>query len=93
MNTWMLWNGGSSYAHSDNFNRADCERFDSLAAAKHEFKSRLHDTYYPCVENDTPDNGGPWAWLCFADPYQIGDLYPDRILELGARGGLTCTRC
>ena len=91
MITWMLWHGGCGYAPADQFNRVDCERFDSLATAKHEFKARLHDSYYPCVDHDTPENGGPSAWLCFDDPFEVGDLCPDRVLEFGTRGGLTCT--
>ena len=92
MITWMLWNGGSGYGAADAFNREDCERFPTLAAAKHHFISRLNDNYYPCVENDTPENGGPSAWLCFYDPFEIGDLLPDRVLELGPRGGLVETK-
>ena len=89
MKTYMLWHGGSSYAVFDQFNRSDIEEFDSIADAIRSFRARADfDPYYPCVSEDAPEEGGPEAWLCFDDPYQVPDLYPDRILSFGPRGGV-----
>ena len=86
MKTFMLWHGGAGYACSD-YN--DIESFESLDEALHAFRSRLNDSYYPCVETATPEEGGPCAWLWFHEkPADDGDLYPDRVIELGPRGGL-----
>jgi len=89
MKVYMLWNGGSSYAGFDNYNRADIEQFDSMQDAIRSFRARAdYDPYYPCVSEEIPEDGGPEAWLCFNDPYQIPDLYPDRLLSFGPRGGV-----
>lgn len=85
---WMLWYGGSSYRVFDTSRREDCEEFSSLAAAKEEFRRRPGDPYYPCVWTVTVDEGGPEAWIVYADPFQNGDVYPDLILSFGRRGGL-----
>lgn len=92
MECWMLWHGGASYAHGSV--EEDIEHFDSIKAALEDFDSRADSsrTYYPCVERDTPDNGGQSAWLFFSNPNDEGngpgDPYPDRIIEYGPRGGL-----
>jgi hypothetical protein len=86
MKTFMLWLGGSSYSCGG---YDDIEKFESLEACKQEFKDRLHDRYYPCVEHDTAENGGPVGWLWFHHkPDDNDDLYPDRVIEFGPRGGL-----
>lgn len=92
MRVWMLWNGGANYASFDQFDRRQCEEFPSIKAAVEDFDDRPDDPYYPCVERVTPDEGGPEAWLCFSDPYQVGDLYPDRVIKYGPRGGLIVER-
>jgi len=90
MKVWMLWHGGAGYARG--YIDDDTEAFDSLKAAKHSFDSRADNwnTYYPCVDRIPAEDGGPSAWIFFADPseYMGSDAYPDRILEYGPRGGL-----
>lgn len=88
---WMLWHGGSSYAVADQMNRDDCEEFATLEAALDEFESRPGDSFYPCVSRDSAENGGPSAWICFADPFQRSDLYPDATIEFNARGNAVAT--
>jgi len=87
MKTWMLWHGGSSYGVGTI--PEDVESFDSLQDALHEFQAREEgwNTYYPCVSDETPENGGASAWLWFAFP-EGSDPYPDRVVEFGPRGGL-----
>lgn len=93
MKVYMLWHGGSSYAMFDQFNRDDIEEFDSIKDAVESFRARADfDPYYPCVSDGLPEEGGPEAWLCFDNPYQNGDLYPDRVLSFGPRGGVVCSR-
>lgn len=93
MKCWMLWNGGSSYAPSDQFVREHIDAFDSMADLLRDFDSRPGDPYYPVVSRIPQDEGGPSAWVCFADPYEVGDLYPDRLVSYGPRGGLRVERC
>lgn len=85
MKVWMLWHGGSSYAHGSI--EDDVEEFASLKAAKDAFAARADfDPYYPCVSDDAS------AWIFFHDPNDEGngpgDPYPDRVLEFGPRGGV-----
>jgi hypothetical protein len=87
----MWWHGGASYASGTI--AEDTEAFESLDAAKRSFDARADswNTYYPCVERVPVDDGGPSAWIFFADPNEDrgqGEPYPDRILEYGPRGGL-----
>ena len=94
MKVYMLWHGGSNYAMPDHFRREDIDECDSLAAARDLFEARTDNwtsPATPCVERVPPDDGGPSAWICFADPFEVGDLYPDRIMEYGPRGGLKVT--
>lgn len=92
----MLWHGGASYASFDA--ERDGEHFPSIAAAMRAFERRQWDSYYPCVYSDTPENGGPEAWLIFANERTwatikgSGDLYPDRTLAFGPRGGIRMER-
>lgn len=89
MKVFMLWHGGSGYAPPDQFVREHIEEFDTVGEAIEAFRSRADfDPYYPCVEALPAEEGGASAWLCFDDPYENGDLYPDRILEFGPRGGV-----
>ena len=89
---WMLWHGGASYAAPDQFNRRDCDEFASLKEARDEFASRPGDSYYPGCNAVPVDDGGPSGWIFYADPFQDGDLYPDRILSFGPRGGVRIER-
>ena len=84
----MLWHGGSSYEVG--YIDEDTEEFPSLAAAKDAFAGRADtlETYYPCVSEDTPEDGGPSAQVFFADPREFADPYPDRVLSFGPRGGV-----
>lgn len=94
MKVWMLWHGGSGYAHG--YVDDDTEYFASLYEAKHLFDSRANswNTYYPCVDRIPAEDGGPSAYIYFSDPRDDieGDPYPDRILEYGPRGGLHVNR-
>ena len=86
MRAFMLWHGGSSYAVGG---YGDIEAFASLREAKEAFRGRVEDSYYPCVSTDTPDDGGPEAWLWVrVMPPDDGDLYPAAILRFGPRGGV-----
>jgi hypothetical protein len=90
MHCWMLWHGGASYAAPY---AEDAEAFDSLKAALESFDRRADsgETYYPCVERLPSEDGGQSAWIFFTDPASLGgDMYPDRIVEYGPRGGLHC---
>ena len=84
--TW-LWHGGSSYGAPL---PEDAETYPSIAAAMEEFSSRPADPYFPCVDEDTVDDGGPVAH-CWFGP-EVGD-YPDFIIAYGPRGGCRRYRC
>lgn len=94
MKCYMLWHGGSSYACFDQFRREDIDECASLKEARELFESRTWNQIQPstpCVEDCTPEDGGPEAWICFENPFEVPDLYPDRILSYGPRGGLHMT--
>jgi hypothetical protein len=86
---WMFWHGGASYAPPGT---DDAEEFDSIAEAVKSFDRRRLDSYYPCVSDETPEDGGPEGHLFFQDPTEHADLYPDRIVRYGPRGGLVVER-
>jgi hypothetical protein len=96
MKVTMFWHGGSSYAAPDTHSARDAEVFDSIAAARRSFAARAdHDPYYPCVNDDDPQDGGPEATLYFGKPADhpiIGQDYPDRIVRFGPRGGVIVER-
>ena len=87
---YMLWNGGS-YEAADHFDREYIEEFATLADALADFDSRPDDSYYPCVSRALTEEGGPSAWICYTDPFQVGDLYPDATLQFNERGTATVT--
>lgn len=93
MKCTMFWHGGSSYAVFDTSDKRDAIVCDSIADAVSEFKSRAgSDPYFPCVSDDTQEDGGPSAWLFFGDKHPVlGGDYPDRIIEFGPRGGVRVT--
>lgn len=103
MRVWAIWHGGANYSGSG---AEWVESFPSVKAAKDEFDRRtvwgrgsfryvnqepIPDIGTPLVYNDTAENGGPTMWLFFHDPTNDGDLYPDRVMEYGKRGGITVT--
>ena len=95
MKVTMFWSGGSSYAPADVHSAKDAEVFQSIADAKQAFAGRCngHDTYYPCVSDDAPEDGGPEAHLFFGDKHPVvGQEYPDRIMRFGPRGGVVIER-
>jgi hypothetical protein len=93
MKVTMFWHGGPGYAVFDVHNPRDAEVFDSLDDAKRAFASRTHESYYPCVEDSPPDEGGPEAWLFLGKDHPIvGHEYPDRIMRFGKRGGVVIER-
>jgi hypothetical protein len=97
MKVTMFWHGGSSYAGFDLHSNRDAEVFDTIEDAKRAFNARAggRDAYYPCVDECSPDDGGPEAWLFFGKPEEhpiIGQEYPDRVMSFGPRGGLIVSR-
>ena len=83
MKVWTQWCGGPGYSAPQ---REDLEAFDSLRDAELEFLSRADfDPYYPCVEDSR-------MLIYLAEPNPADpDWIPDRIIELGPRGGLKTT--
>ena len=93
MKVTMFWSGGSSYACFDVHSSDDAEVFDSLDGAKRAFRNRTQDAFYPCVDDSSPEDGGPEAWIFFGESHPvIGQEYPDRVLRFGPRGGVVCER-
>lgn len=95
MKVTMFWHGGSSYAAFDVHDPRDAEVFDSIERAKWAFEARAggRDSYYPCVSEGSPDEGGPEAWLFFGDSHPVvGQEYPDLVLRFGPRGGVIVER-
>lgn len=93
MKCTMFWNGGSSYACFDTSDPKDAEVFDSLEQAKQAFAARTDDSYYPCVDECEPEDGGPEAWIFFGDSHPVlGGDYPDRVMRFGPRGGVVVER-
>ena len=94
MKVYGIFHGGHSY--STYWTNRDVEQFDSIQQAKDTFWRRTDfDPYYPCTDETAS------MWLFFTDPRNqelaetdlIDPGYPDRILELGKRGGILVTRC
>jgi hypothetical protein len=87
MRTYMIWQGGLNYTPGD---ISDTEEFVSMQAAADEFARRARggDPYYPCVADSE-------GHLFLTDPRTAtsGDVYPDRIVTLGARGGVRIEHC
>lgn len=81
----MFFHGGSSYAPFDTSDPRDAESFDTIGEAVAEFRYRAdgRDSRFPCVEN-------PKAWLLLnvTAKEALGVDYPDRVLRVGARGGI-----
>ncbi len=100
MEVYALWYGGASYAHSTD---DDLEKFPSIGAAVtalddrhrlgYSFRQSFNfvnrepeSSYTPCVEDDSE------IWLFLEDPTGDVDLYPDRIVRFGPRGGTIVER-
>lgn len=86
MKITALWWGGASYAQGTW--STDGERFDSLADAVAEYdRRRTCGGYYPCVEGSEMQivfgHFTPQVWC---------DVYPDRIICEGPRGGVRVER-
>ena len=85
MRVYGIFHGGHSY--STHWTVEDIEQFNSLHHAKETFWSRTDwDPYYPCTDESAE------MWIFLADPVEgdilHSDLYPDRIINLGPRGGV-----
>lgn len=88
MKVYGLFHGGHSYAMWQ-CNR-DVEEFNSIKEAKDTLYERYHgwNSYYPCIDETAT------MWLVFDDPRNdegpegFLDIYPDRILTIGKRGGI-----
>lgn len=84
MRVVALWYGGSSYAVPDPTEHL--EHFDSLAAARRSFASRVDfDPFYPCVDETTTE----MHVYIGTDYHENG---PDRILTIGKRGAVRTSR-
>ena len=84
MKVLAAWHGGNSYSHPS---VDDIESFDSIEAAKKEFRRRRHghDSYYPLVDNDSY----MLIFLAESHPYstELKSLdNPDYILTFTERG-------
>lgn len=88
MKVFAMFYYGPGFSAPDQFNRRDIEEFSSLKEFKNEFQTRLPDPYYPGADEKEYE-----AWVMFEDPFEDGDLYPDRIAKLGPRGGVRVERC
>ena len=82
----MVWYGGLNFARPD---EDDGEEFSSLSAAKRAFAARADNPYYPNVEEETPEEGGPEGHIYFGS---LETWCPangaDRVLSFGPRGGV-----
>ena len=94
MKVYGIFHGGHNY--STNWQNRDVETFKSLRQAKSVFEGRADfDPYYPCTDESAE------MWLFFSDPSNadlsdedlIDPGYPDRILQLGKRGGVLVSQC
>jgi hypothetical protein len=95
MQYWEMWHGGASYAAPY---AEDAIPVDSVREAILRFESRYYGSdpvsglKTPCVDNVPPDEGGPETWLIVRRPGEDkligGDIYPDRIIYFGPRGGI-----
>jgi hypothetical protein len=77
MKVYGLWYGGPNYSDPDV--ERDVQEFSSIKEAKEIF-IRLYENN-PCVKNPEMD-------LFFADPRNMQDPYPNRVLKIGKRGGV-----
>ena len=85
MKCYGLFHYGSSYAAP--YVENDTEEFDSIKEALDSFAHRIdYDPYYPCAGGEEAS-----AWIFFYDPRQEADPYPDRVYEVGPRGGVRRT--
>ena len=90
MKIYGLWYGGSSYAHPDHYNTEDIEEFFSIQQAEHAMEDRgaFGHSYYPCIVDLPPDEGGHYMHLYKENPYQQDYLTPDYSLEFTMSGAL-----
>lgn len=89
----MFWHGGTNYAVFDTHNPRHAEEYSSMTAAKEAFRSRPGDSYYPCVSEESSENGGAEAWIFKGKAKDcIGADYPDFIMSFGPRGGVKICR-
>ena len=96
MRVYALWYGGCSYAFGD---FADVETFDSMQALKDAFESRCYggsfrrqnftfaDGRTQSVFTPAVDGSSTEMHVFYAMPEE-GDMYPDRIVKFGPRGGI-----
>ena len=89
MKVYGIFFGGANY--STYVTNSDVEEFPSLQRAKETFETRVEfDRHYPCCDESAS------MWIFYDDPRNsdvdinsiIDTGYPDRIIELGARGGV-----
>lgn len=88
MKTYGVYHGGRNY--STYWTNQDVEEFDSLQSARDTFESRNDfDPHFPCTDESAEmqlflidprsENSKPTDAFC--------DIYPDRLLTIGPRGG------
>lgn len=89
MRCYAQFYGGSSYSHPE----ADqCEVFDSLKEAVQIFEYRTsRDSHFPC----TDENACMTVWFGEPEgdfPCDGANIYPDRRIYFGPRGGVRVER-
>jgi hypothetical protein len=87
MKVWGLWFGGSGYSPPG---LDDLEEFESMRAAASVFEGRLYNRETPatpCVDEETSE-----MWIFLSKPEEGDDIYPDRTIDAGPRGGIRTTR-
>ncbi len=86
MKVSAIFYGGGSYSAPSV--EDDLEHFDSLSAAKSEFADRVSgwNRRFPCVDETAEMH------VFFGEP-NAADPYPDRLIQVGARGGVKVVRC
>lgn len=97
---YALWHGGINYAAP--YVSDDTEAFDTISQAVNEFRRRAFSGYgtfdyisKPPESIDTPcARDGASMSLYFYDPTadDVRDPYPDRLIEIGPRGGIQVSK-
>lgn len=102
MQVYALWHGGAGYSPSDMDDLESFASIEAAKDALHSrmrngywqrqdfpFVNREPASVFtPCVEGDPAEDGGSSMWIYFYNPTEVGDPYPDRIIEFGPRGGV-----
>ena len=81
MMVYAMWHGGHNYAAPYADQR---EELPSIQVARQMHADRLEnrDGWTPGVDETSE------TWLFFTDPAGMDDVYPDRVIKTGPRGGV-----